>query len=272
MSLILSGTDGLSDVDGSASTPAIRGTDANTGIFFPAADTIAFAEGGVESMRIDSSGNVGIGTASPLVKFDVNGSASLTAATTETRLLKIGQGRTGSGFAGVDFIGDATNTDYAFRILRGNGGVNAPTSMIQRGTGSLDLTCEGAASIRFSTSNAERMLINSSGKILASAGTNWAGTVSQSGSSSVIESGSNANGHFTKFADGTQICRVAVGYNAASVTWAAAFVNTDYHTVATNDTVSVVGTTVLGRTTTGISFLTNATANSINFIAIGRWY
>jgi hypothetical protein len=65
MSLILSGTDGLSDVDGSASTPAIRGTDTNTGIFFPAADTIAFAEGGAEAMRINSSGNVGIGTSSP---------------------------------------------------------------------------------------------------------------------------------------------------------------------------------------------------------------
>jgi hypothetical protein len=65
MSLILSGTDGLSDVDGSASTPAIRGTDTNTGIFFPAADTIAFAEGGAEAMRINSSGYVGIGTSSP---------------------------------------------------------------------------------------------------------------------------------------------------------------------------------------------------------------
>jgi hypothetical protein len=58
MSLILSGTDGLSDVDGSASTPAIRGTDANTGIFFPAADTIAFAEGGVEQMRLNSAGDL----------------------------------------------------------------------------------------------------------------------------------------------------------------------------------------------------------------------
>jgi len=65
MTLILSGTDGLSDVDGTAATPALRGTDANTGIFFPAADTIAFAEGGAEVVRIDSSGNVGIGTSSP---------------------------------------------------------------------------------------------------------------------------------------------------------------------------------------------------------------
>jgi hypothetical protein len=61
MSLVLDGTNGLSDVDGSAATPAIRGTDTNTGIFFPAADTIAFAEGGVESMRLDSNGNLGLG-------------------------------------------------------------------------------------------------------------------------------------------------------------------------------------------------------------------
>jgi len=73
MTLILSGTDGISDIDGSAATPAIRGTDANTGIFFPAADTIAFADGGAEVARFDSSGNLGIGTASPTVKLDVNG-------------------------------------------------------------------------------------------------------------------------------------------------------------------------------------------------------
>jgi len=61
MTLILSGTDGVSDIDGSAATPAIRGTDANTGIFFPAADTIGFATAGTEDMRIDSTGDVIIG-------------------------------------------------------------------------------------------------------------------------------------------------------------------------------------------------------------------
>jgi len=63
MSLILDGTSGLSDVDGTAAAPALRGTDANTGIFFPAADTIAFAEGGAEVARFDSAGNFGLGGA-----------------------------------------------------------------------------------------------------------------------------------------------------------------------------------------------------------------
>jgi hypothetical protein len=46
---------------GTAAAPAITTSgDTNTGIFFPAADTIAFAEGGIESVRFDSSGNVSI--------------------------------------------------------------------------------------------------------------------------------------------------------------------------------------------------------------------
>ena len=77
MSLILSGTDGLSDVDGSAATPAIRGTDANTGIFFPAADTIGFAEGGAECARFDSSGNFGVGTASPAAKINIGAGGAI---------------------------------------------------------------------------------------------------------------------------------------------------------------------------------------------------
>ena len=47
---------------GTAALPAITTTgDTNTGIFFPAADTIAFSEGGAEAMRIDSSGNAILG-------------------------------------------------------------------------------------------------------------------------------------------------------------------------------------------------------------------
>jgi hypothetical protein len=57
---------------GTAALPSITTTgDTNTGIYFPAADTIAFTEGGVESMRINSSGAVGLGTSSITGKFTI---------------------------------------------------------------------------------------------------------------------------------------------------------------------------------------------------------
>ena len=116
MTLILSGTDGLSDVDGSAATPAIRGTDTNTGIFFPAADTIAFSEGGVESMRLDSSGNLGIGTSSIQGKFNVASGRSFFGANSETYSIAAGftQARVASGQ--VFYIGatDSATPDLVF--------------------------------------------------------------------------------------------------------------------------------------------------------------
>ena len=62
---------------GTVSAPAITTTgDTNTGIFFPAADTIAFTEGGVESMRITSTGNVGIGASSTSAFFNGSNTAA----------------------------------------------------------------------------------------------------------------------------------------------------------------------------------------------------
>ena len=61
MSLELSGTTGVKGVAGSVAAPSIVGDDTNTGISFPAADTIKFSTGGVERMSITNSGVSGVG-------------------------------------------------------------------------------------------------------------------------------------------------------------------------------------------------------------------
>jgi hypothetical protein len=59
------GTGGIIFPAGAVGTPAITTTgDTNTGIFFPAADTIAFAEGGVEAARINANSSWLVGTTS----------------------------------------------------------------------------------------------------------------------------------------------------------------------------------------------------------------
>jgi hypothetical protein len=152
--LILDGTNGLSDVDGSAATPAIRGSDANTGIFFPAADTIAFAEGGVEVARFDASGNLGIGTSAPAAPLQVNGASGSVA-------LIVG------------------NTGESTRLE-----VTATSNV----GATLDITDGGTnRNMIFSISGTERMRIDSSGNLLV-------GTTSQIGSGVVcipVTGGSN---------------------------------------------------------------------------------
>ena len=85
---------------GSAAAPSITTTgDTNTGLFFPAADTIGFTEGGVESLRINSSGQVGIGTASPGYRLTVSGGATSLAA---NQYLRFGDGLFASSDGSVD--------------------------------------------------------------------------------------------------------------------------------------------------------------------------
>jgi hypothetical protein len=82
---------------GAAALPSIAAKgDLNTGLWFPAADTIAASTGGSERLRIDSSGNVGIGTSSPGVKLDVNG---VIRSTGTSAILAISKRSTGTGDA-----------------------------------------------------------------------------------------------------------------------------------------------------------------------------
>ena len=53
----------IRNATGSAAAPTYSTSgDTNTGIYFPAADTIGFAEGGVEALRITSTGAISVGS------------------------------------------------------------------------------------------------------------------------------------------------------------------------------------------------------------------
>jgi hypothetical protein len=94
---------------GTAATPAIVPTgDTNTGIFFPAADTIAFTDGGSEAMRIDSIGQIGVGTASPSGRLEVSSveiSGQTGAQCVFPRAVTV-------GFAGGSYGAIGYNLDY----------------------------------------------------------------------------------------------------------------------------------------------------------------
>jgi len=129
---VISGT--LTAAAGSAAAPTIAATgDTNTGIFFPAADTIAFSEGGAEAMRIDSSGNVGIGTSSPTNKLHVSSSSFETIKLQGT-----------STVSGINFVNSASSNGYIYYD-------NGPNML-------------------FYTNGSERMRIDTSGNVLITGG------------------------------------------------------------------------------------------------------
>ena len=209
MSLILSGTDGLSDVDGTAATPAIRGADANTGIFFPAADTIAFSEGGTEVARFDSSGNLGIGTTSPATKLDVSSSS---ASGANASLTKTNSGTANQNGQLVNFLnyGPAATARNAGTTIGGfYFGCSQPSSGAIQDASAISCVAESqsgnstSSALTFSTNtgnsgNAERMRINSSGTVYigATSGTAWtatSGTYAQLGDSNFPIAGNSSN-------------------------------------------------------------------------------
>jgi hypothetical protein len=156
----------ISAAAGSATTPSIAFTgDLNTGIYSPGADQLALSTAGNGRLFIDGNGLVGIGTV-PAVGYglDVRGLARLLNVGGASGL-EIGTGTATNQFASLDLVGDATYVDYGLRLLRGNNGANAGSNIAHKGTGALSLITEEAAPIVLATSNAERLRIDSSGRV-----------------------------------------------------------------------------------------------------------
>lgn len=122
---------------GSASVPTLAASgDTNTGLFFPAADAVAFTTGGSERVRITSAGDVGIGQQAPtnaanfttLHLAGVNGSRILferTAATAVTRGIY-------SDDSGIGFRDYSASTNLFFVTPTGSMGIgtSAPSELL----------------------------------------------------------------------------------------------------------------------------------------------
>ena len=160
--------------NGSATSPGLTFSgNTRTGLFMPSANTLAFTAANTESMRIDSSGNVGIG-GQPLSGHKLN--LVGTAATVFPAW-----GVTGTTTAGAyaQFINTGSTTIIGIESSAGASlcaGTSAYASIF--GTSS-------ATSVQFVTNNNTRATIDSSGNLLV--GTTSA--LSQTGRATFVSAG-----------------------------------------------------------------------------------
>ena len=155
MALNINGTTGISGVDGSVSAPAVTGTDSNTGITFPSADTIKFSTGGVERMAITNSGVTGVSggkilqvvegsttneaTSSATSLSDTNLTASITPSSTSSKILVL--------------------VNQAYCVFRDSGsGVNGRLVLLRDSTIILDQTTSQDNTLGFTINNYSHFL------------------------------------------------------------------------------------------------------------------
>jgi hypothetical protein len=155
MALVLNGS------DGSVSTPAMQGSTAgvSTGMYFPATNQVALATNGTLALIVDASQNVGIGTASPSYKLEVQGSANT----------YFGQRiyNTNAGSSAVAYLQIGNDTNGATAQLGLNSSANTTNF---GGANGLYLANGLSAPIAFATAGLERMRILSTGNILSLSG------------------------------------------------------------------------------------------------------
>ncbi len=140
----------ISGANGTVSLPSFSfDSDSNTGLYRPAADTLGFATGGAERMRIDVSGRIGFGTTAPSaavdVRSDVNGPA----------VFKLyNQNAGASAYAGLALAADGNNFF-----------INNFSDASSRLNETEFLSTAGGSAFIFSPSNSEKMRIDSAGNV-----------------------------------------------------------------------------------------------------------
>lgn len=131
MTVTINGTTGIAGVDGSAATPAVQGVDTNTGVFY-GTDIVGISTGGTERMRVNASGNVGIGTTDNYRLAVVGGSIQLSGSTEAAAGLRI---QSIGGVAHLSGINSDNNAFNPIALYTGNTeSISMDTSGVVTGT------------------------------------------------------------------------------------------------------------------------------------------
>ena len=117
---------------GTALLPSVTTTgDTNTGVWFPAADTVGLSTGGIERVRVDSAGNVGLGK-----RVGYSATPTATYLTTQAN-------------AGLTVLHAATDGTDAYQPKRHISAYTANTSSSKYGIMRIRIPTLGAAGFRF---------------------------------------------------------------------------------------------------------------------------
>jgi len=146
------------------STSAYVGRNSSTGDVWlnnAGSQNTIFGVGGTEKMRIDSSGNVGIGNASPTATLDTYIGSGPTSFGTFANSVRINGGNTSGKYVSLTFGGYGSNAPAAISYAVTTGTNNTLGDLIF-----------GTRSVTTDTLPSTRMTISSSGSIGAPTGTN----------------------------------------------------------------------------------------------------
>jgi hypothetical protein len=153
---------------GTAALPALTTSgDTNTGVFFPAADSVATTVAGVEGTRLTSTG-LGIGTSSPVANFRLTTSVSAdttagvyientSTGTSASAVARYKNSGTVVAFTGVGGTGRSSYAGLGANVLAMYTDSNAGLALTVDNTG---------GSITFNTNSAETARINQGGNLL----------------------------------------------------------------------------------------------------------
>jgi len=197
--------------------------------------------------------------------------------------------------------GLATTDSPSFAGLTTTGDITIPDKIIHAGDTNTAIRFPAADTVAVETSGTERLRIDTSGKLLSAGGSAFVGTVATGATNgAIIERGSNANGEYVKYADGTMICTQnddLVYVDAITIrkswTFPASFVATpqtisgfpnlnsffsnctpsfDMAGPVFHDSPSSSSTSIVQTRINGLTNFVSGDFCDCRFLAIGRWY